>query len=50
MKVFLTGATGFIGAYVLRELLSQGHDLLCLKRKLHRDSVTSRGLSIIKLL
>ena len=32
MKVFLTGATGFIGAYVLRELLSQGHDLLCLKR------------------
>ena len=32
MKVFLTGATGFIGAYVLRELRSQGHDLLCLKR------------------
>ena len=32
MKVFLTGATGFIGAYVLRELLSQGHELTCLKR------------------
>ena len=32
MKVFLTGASGFIGAYVLRELLSQGHELTCLKR------------------
>ena len=32
MKVFLTGATGFIGAYVLRELLSQGNELTCLKR------------------
>lgn len=32
MKVFVTGASGFIGAYVLRELRSQGHDLLCLKR------------------
>ena len=32
MKVFITGATGFIGSYLLRELLSQGHELLCLKR------------------
>ena len=32
MKVFVTGASGFIGAYVLRELLSQGHELTCLKR------------------
>lgn len=32
MKVFLTGATGFIGAYLLRELLCQGHELICMKR------------------
>ena len=32
MKVFVTGATGFIGSYLVKELLRQGHDLLCLKR------------------
>lgn len=32
MKIFITGATGFIGAYLLRELLSQGHELICMKR------------------
>ena len=33
MKVFVTGATGFIGSYLVKELLRQGHDLLCLKRR-----------------
>ena len=32
MKVFVTGASGFIGSYLAKELLNQGHDLLCLKR------------------
>lgn len=32
MKVFITGATGFIGSYLLRELLRQGHELICMKR------------------
>lgn len=33
MKVFVTGASGFIGSYLVKELISQGHELLCLKRE-----------------
>lgn len=32
MHVFLTGATGFIGGYILRELIQQGHTARCLVR------------------
>lgn len=32
MHVYLTGATGFIGSYVLRELTAQGHTARCLLR------------------
>lgn len=36
MKVFLTGATGFIGHYTARELLQAGHSVTCLVRSPQR--------------
>lgn len=32
MTIFLTGGTGFVGGYILRELLRQGHAVRCLVR------------------
>lgn len=41
MKVFLTGATGFVGGHLLRELLARGASVRCLARdpgRLHQPS------------
>ncbi len=32
MKVFITGATGLVGSFVCRELLSKGHEIRAVKR------------------
>lgn len=32
MRVFLAGATGFIGGHALRALLARGHEVTCLVR------------------
>lgn len=32
MHVYLTGATGFVGSYILQELVAQGHTARCLLR------------------
>ncbi len=45
MKVAITGATGFVGRYVVKELLSNGYEVTCLVRnkgklsKIFKDSV-----------
>lgn len=41
MKVLLTGGTGFVGGYVLRELLREGHVVRCLVRRSGRDPAVS---------
>jgi NADH dehydrogenase len=33
MKVFLTGATGFVGTHLLQALTTRGHELTCLVRR-----------------
>ena len=33
MKVFVTGATGFIGRHLVRRLVKEGHEVTCLVRK-----------------
>ncbi|MCD0462165.1 NAD-dependent epimerase/dehydratase family protein [Roseiconus lacunae] len=44
MKVALTGATGFIGRYIAKDLASQGHSLRCW----HRPSSDTSGFDGIK--
>lgn len=45
MKVFLTGATGFVGSRVLSELLRAGHEVIALVRKQQdADRLAARGV------
>ena len=39
MKIFLTGATGFIGSYILQHALSAGHTVLAHRRDPYRNTV-----------
>ncbi len=32
MDIFLTGGTGFIGSYLVEQLMKDGHNLTCLIR------------------
>ena len=45
MKTLITGATGFVGAAVLRELLNNGHNVKALVRT-SSDLQNLKGLNI----
>lgn len=40
MKIFVTGSTGFIGKYVIKNALNKGHEVLALKRKNNKQNYT----------
>ncbi len=48
MHVFLTGASGFVGAYILRELLKQGHTARCLLRDPSVELAATDGVEKVK--
>ena len=44
MKVFVTGATGFIGKHLVKRLVSEGHTVCCLvRRSSHSDFLQALG-------
>ncbi len=42
MKVFLTGATGFVGRYMLKRLLAEGHSVRALVREAQKSRVPAQ--------
>jgi uncharacterized protein YbjT (DUF2867 family) len=47
MKILITGATGFIGTYLVKALSDQGHSIRCLARNASRvGSLRAIGVDI----
>jgi dihydroflavonol-4-reductase len=48
MKVFITGATGFIGTHLVEQLAQTGHELYCLvRKKSHVSKLKELGIILI---
>jgi len=48
MKIFVTGATGFIGSHLIRRLVQTDHEVLCLVRPTSRvDDLEKLGVTLV---
>lgn len=48
MKILVTGATGFVGSYVARDLVGRGHEVIALVRAAsHTDSLKQLGVQLV---
>ena len=48
MKIFITGALGFIGSHTVRRLAQDGHELVCLVRKTsNADWIREMGATVV---
>ena len=48
MKVFVTGATGFIGKNTVKNLIQSGHECICLVRVTsNKDALESIGCQFV---
>ena len=45
MKVFITGGTGFVGTFLSRELVREGHAITILSRKAQPQAPAPAGIS-----
>ena len=50
MKILLTGATGYIGKRLLIELVSNGYDVICCVRDLHRFQIPTSIKSSVQVI
>ena len=48
MKIFVTGATGFVGRYLTRRLSESGHEVLILTRSMSRAKELIPSATIIE--
>ena len=50
MRVFITGATGFVGRYIVKELLLQGYEVGCLVRNVKKaEKILGEGIKAYKV-
>lgn len=48
MKVFITGATGFVGSYTAKRMVDAGHEIYCLVRKTSKvDDLKKLGAKLV---
>src|SRR5579859_4656681 len=47
MKIFLTGATGFVGSHLVKRLLAEGHSVRALVRDVDKAGRLARGAELV---